>query len=150
MCRNKSTPQEVSSTARNRDRRHNPINPIKDPRFFNKEVNPIYLADNYSFLYDKEKEILKERQNKGDNVQKEMERIEARNKLLYVKRNEQQEKQKELERVKEGKKPFYISRKQAKVAQAMYTAQNKGAEYLINRLKKKQKERDNKSRSIYE
>ncbi|OAG32481.1 hypothetical protein NEIG_02316 [Nematocida sp. ERTm5] len=148
MCRNKSTPQEVSSTTRQRERRSNNI--IKDPRFFNKAVNPIYIADNYSFLYDKEKELLKERQNKGDNVQKEMERIEARNKLLYVKRNEQQEKEKELERVKEGKKPFYISRKQTKVIQAMYTAQNKGAEYLINRLKKKQKERDNKSRSIYE
>ncbi|KAI5165403.1 hypothetical protein NEIRO03_0402 [Nematocida sp. AWRm78] len=149
MCRNKSTPQEVSSTTRQRERRSN-NNIIKDPRFFNKVINPIYIADNYSFLYDKERELLKERQNKGDNVQKEMERIEARNKLLYVKRNEQQEKEKELERVKEGKKPFYISRKQTKVIQAMYTAQNKGAEYLINRLKKKQKERDNKSRSIYE
>lgn len=142
-------PQEISSLKNRRRERKSP-EIIKDPRFFRREVNPLYLANAYSFLYSKQEEELAERQRKGENVKKELERVEARKKLLYVKRAEKEARTQELERVKEGKKPFYLSRKHKKIIQTVYTAKEKGAEHVINRLKKKQKEKDNKSRGIYE
>ncbi|KAI5150441.1 uncharacterized protein NESG_01175 [Nematocida ausubeli] len=149
MDGNKDRPREVSSTdGGRRHRRDNEI--VRDPRFFNREINPLYLAEAYSFLYDKEEEQLAEKQKRGEDVKKQLERVEARKRLLHLKRLQKEARETEMERVKEGKTPFYLSRKQAKVMQTLHTAKTKGVDHVLSKLKKKQKERDNKSRRAYE
>ncbi|KAH9387307.1 uncharacterized protein NEMAJ01_2203 [Nematocida major] len=142
-------PQEVSSAQERKESRQETA-PIKDPRFFKGTVNPLYFSDTYGFLYEKEEEQLAERQKQGENVKRQLERVEARKKLLHLRRTEQEIKKSEFERVKEGKVPFYTSRKHRKIIQTVYSAKEKGAEHIINRLKKKRKERENKSRRICE
>lgn len=147
-------PEEVSSLENKdtqKNRKKQPI--INDPRFFQKKINPLYLSDTYGFLYEKEKEQIEQLAKKGgtnEEVKKKLAKIEERNKIIYARRKEKEERDKEKEKVKNGKTPFYLSHKQKKMIKTVYTAKEKGLEHVVNRIKKKQKEKENKSRHLLE
>ncbi|KAI5189436.1 hypothetical protein NEMIN01_0499 [Nematocida minor] len=144
----RNQPEEVSSMEKKEKVKKDPI--INDPRFFKKEVNPLYFSDTYGFLYEKEKEQLERKSKRNEDVKKQMARIEARNKIISTKRKEKEEREKEMERVKEGKTPFYLSHKQKKMIKTAYEAKEKGLEHVLNRIKKKKKEKENRSRRLLE
>ncbi|KAI5186525.1 hypothetical protein NEHOM01_1525 [Nematocida homosporus] len=140
----KRTPIEISSK-RTRKREEAPI---LDPRFFNTKINLLKHVENYQFLYDKDKEVLAERQAQGQDIKEQKARIAARERLIRLQQAERERSQLEAELVKEGKKPFYLSSKRKRILQAMETAKDKGVDAVVSRLKKKEKAKENKSREI--
>jgi len=139
------TPQEITST-REKSRREEHI--VMDPRFVPEKFNAVRHYDNYKFLYEKEKEVLSKRTKNTKEIKSAMSRMEARERYMRMKQQEQKRREEELERVVAGKKPYYMSNKQKKIEEAVEKAKEKGAVYVISKLKKKTKEKDNRTRKI--
>ncbi|KAI5189053.1 hypothetical protein NECID01_0408 [Nematocida sp. AWRm77] len=139
-------PLEISSEKRKREKEEQ----VLDPRFFAQPKNSLRYFENYKFLYDKEKEAVQKRKERGENVKSSLSRMEARERYLKLKEKEQERRDAEIERVREGKAPFYLSRKRKRIEEAIDTAKNKGVEYVVNKIKKKIKEKENRSRKDIE
>lgn len=146
MKTKRTSPLEVSSE------KARPVKEDKtlDPRFFAAPRNPLVYFSNYKFLYDREEAAVQKKKANGENVKSELSRMEARARYLRLKEKEQERRGAELERVKEGKTPFYLSRKQKRLEEALDTAKDKGVEYVVNKIKKKIREKENKSRQDIE
>lgn len=151
MSRQERSPKEVSSR---RERKKYKTENVYDPRFTQKYFDPLKHAENYQFLYDKEKEYLIKQQKSGKTSREEdrarKARIEARERLLKEKRIEKERRELEIDLVKQGKKPFYISSKQKRVIRSIETAKEKGIAHTMRVLRKKEKEKENKSRKALE
>ncbi|OAG30135.1 ribosomal RNA-processing protein 36 [Nematocida displodere] len=148
MARGKSTvPVEVSSKWE-RKRKEEPA--ILDPRFNPEKFNPLKHTENYQFLYSREKDHVDALVAKGENVKSIKSRITARERFLKLKMKEKERRDLEIELVKQGKTPYYLSSKKRKLVEAIDTAQEKGVEHVLSKIKKKQKEKENRSRGLIE
>ncbi|KAI5172664.1 hypothetical protein NEFER03_1720 [Nematocida sp. LUAm3] len=136
-------PMEISSK---KERKRKEQESTLDPRFFSPQVDPLKLADNYNFLYRKEKEILEKSKLEGKDIRDKLSRMHARENLIKMKKLEKERKELEWEMVKEGKKPYYLSRKQQRLVQAIETAKEKGVDRVVSRIKKKERAKEYKSR----
>ncbi|KAI5181181.1 hypothetical protein NEOKW01_1400 [Nematocida sp. AWRm80] len=142
-----NAPKEISSR---KERTRKEPERILDPRFNAQLFDPLRHAKNYSFLYEYEQKQLIKNQSQGKNVKQQLQRIQERERLLRLKEKEKEARQLELDLVKQGKKPFYLSRQNKKLIQALDTAEHKGIEHVTAKLRKKQREKDNKSRELIE
>jgi hypothetical protein len=124
---------------------------ISDPRFTlsTDRFHALRHFENYSFIYEKEKEGLDRKRREGNEDESAESRREARER--YMKRISSEKKKIESERelaAVRGKKPYFVCGRKRKIAEMMEEAKAKGVEEVKNKLLKKQKERENRSKRL--
>jgi len=141
----KAKPVEMSSVHEKEAKKDSVV---MDPRFIQPKFNPLRHFRNYGFLYELEKDQMANREMSKEERKSRSSRIEARERYIKIKEKEKERRDEEMKLVEKGKKPFYQTRKQKKIEELIDKAQEKGAEYVINKIKKKTRERENKSRML--